>query len=86
MNVRLRTRLRTPLVIAATLFFVLAVLSLSYKHAPVVQSVEGVVISLTAPAVNGLNLVGSSLSRVWSDYFYLVGVKKENAELTRRLA
>ncbi len=85
MNVRLRSRLRTPLVIAATLFFVFAVLSLSFKHAPVVHTVEGVIISVTAPAINGLNLVGSSLKRVWSDYFYLVGVKKENVELKRRL-
>uniref|UniRef100_A0A7C3ZA54 Cell shape-determining protein MreC n=1 Tax=Desulfobacca acetoxidans TaxID=60893 RepID=A0A7C3ZA54_9BACT len=85
MNVRLRTRLRTPLVIAATLFFVLAVLSLSFKHAPVMQAAEGLIISLTAPAINGLNWVGGSLKRVWSDYFYLVGLRKENAELKRRL-
>jgi rod shape-determining protein MreC len=85
MNVRLRSRLRTPLVIAATLFLVLVVLSLSSKHSPVLQSVEGGVISLTAPAINGLNLVGSSVKRVWSNYFYLVGVRQENADLKRRL-
>jgi rod shape-determining protein MreC len=85
MNLRLRSRLRTPLVIAATLFFVLAVLSLSFKQAPVVNTVEGVIISLTAPIINGLNLVGSSVKSVWSNYFYLVDVKQENAELKRRL-
>lgn len=85
MNVRLRTRLRTPLVIAATLFVVLALLSLSLKQSPVVKTLEGVVISGTAPVIKGLNLVGGSLKRVWSDYFYLVGVKQENAELKRRL-
>jgi rod shape-determining protein MreC len=85
MNVRLRSRLRTPLVIAATLFFVLAVLSLSFKHAPVVHTLEGGIISVTAPAISGLNLVGSSLKRVWSDYFYLVGAKQENAELKKQL-
>jgi rod shape-determining protein MreC len=86
MNVRLRSRLRTPLVIAATLFFVFAVLSLSFKQAPVVHTAEGIFISVTAPAINGLNLVGSSIKRVWSNYFYLVGVRQENAELKRRLA
>jgi rod shape-determining protein MreC len=85
MNVRLRSRLRTPLVIAATLFFVFAVLSLSFKQAPVVHTAEGIIIAITAPAINGLNLVGSSIKRVWSNYFYLVGARQENAELKRRL-
>lgn len=82
---RLRTRWRTPLLIAATLFFILVVLSLSFKRAPVVVAVEGAIISVTAPVLKGLNLVGAGIKRVWSDYFYLVGVKKENAELRRRL-
>lgn len=86
MNVRLKTRLRVPLVIAATLFFVLAVLSLSIKRAPVLKTVEGVIISLTGPALNGLNFFGGSFSRLWQGYFYLVGVEKENTELKRRLA
>ena len=85
MNVRLRSRLRTPLLIAATLVFVLAVLSLSLKRAPLVQTAEGVIITLTAPVMNGLNFVGESLQRLWSGYFYLVGARKENAELKRQL-
>ena len=85
MNVRLRSRLRTPLLIAATLVFVLAVLSLSLKRAPVVQTAEGIIISLTAPVMNGLNFVGDSLQRLWLGYFYLVGARKENAELKRQL-
>jgi rod shape-determining protein MreC len=85
MNVRLRSRLRTPLLIAATLIFVLAVLSLSLKRAPVVQTAEGVIISLTAPVMNGLNYVGNSLERLWLGYFYLVGARKENVELKRQL-
>ena len=85
MNVRLRTRLRTPLVIAATLVFVLAVLSLSLKRAPVIQTAEGIIISLTAPAINGLNFLGHSLKRLWQGYFYLVGVRKENVELKRQM-
>jgi rod shape-determining protein MreC len=86
MNVRLRTRLRTPVVIAATLFFVLAVLSLSIKRASVMKAVEGVMISLTAPALNGLNSLGGSLGRLWQGYLYLVEVQQENAELKRQLA
>ena len=86
MNERLRSRWRTPLVVAATLFFVLAVLSLSFKRAPVMKTVEGAIISLTAPVINGLNTVGSSVKRFWLDYFYLVGARKENAELKRQVA
>jgi len=85
MNVRFRTRLRTPLVIAATLIFVLAVLSLSLKRAPVLQSAEGVIISVTAPVMNGLNYLGDSVQRLWFGYFYLVGARQENAELKRQL-
>ncbi|MGQ9688753.1 MAG: rod shape-determining protein MreC [Desulfobaccales bacterium] len=83
---RLRTRLRTPLVIAATLFLILAVLSLGLKRAAVVKTVEGVFIAATAPALSGLNTVGTSLKRFWQGYFYLVEVQKENAELKRKLA
>ncbi len=86
MNERLNSRWRTPLVIAATLFFVLAILSLSFKRAPVMKTVEGVIISLTAPVIRGLNTAGSSVRQVWLDYFYLVGVRQENAELKRQLA
>jgi rod shape-determining protein MreC len=86
MNVRLRTRLRTPVVIAATLFVILAVLSLSIKRASILTSVEGVMISLTSPALSGLNSLGGSLGRLWEGYVYLVGVQQENAELKRQLA
>ena len=85
MNVRLRSRFRTPLLIAATLVFVIAVLSLSLKRAPVVQTAEGVLITVTAPVMNGLHFVGDSLQRLWLGYFYLVGARKENAELKRQL-
>jgi len=85
MNVRFRSRLRTPLVIAATLVFVLAVLSLSLKRAPVVQTAEGIIITLTAPVMNGLNYLGDSVKRLWFGYFYLVGAREENVELKRRL-
>jgi rod shape-determining protein MreC len=86
MNVRLRTRLRTPVVIAATLFIILAVLSLSIKRSSILKSVEGTMISLTSPGLSGLNSLGGSLGRVWEGYVYLVGVQQENAELRRQLA
>jgi rod shape-determining protein MreC len=73
------------LLIAATLVFVLAVLSLSLKRAPVVQTAEGLLITVTAPVMNGLHFVGDSLQRLWLGYFYLVGARKENAELKRQL-
>ena len=86
MNVRLRTRLRTPVVIAATLFVILAVLSLSIKRSSILTSLEGAMISLTSPALSGLNSLGGSLGRLWEGYVYLVGVQQENSELKRQLA
>jgi rod shape-determining protein MreC len=86
MNVRLNSRWRTPLVLAATLIFVLAVFSLGLKRSPVIKSLEGMVISVTAPAINGLNTVGSSIKGVWLNYFYLVGVRQQNADLKRQVA
>jgi rod shape-determining protein MreC len=86
MNVRLRTRLRTPLIIAVTLFSIFAVFSLSLKRAPVVRKLEGTIVSLTAPVMKVWNSLGDSLTRIWGDYIYLVGAAKENAELKQRLA
>jgi len=86
MNVRLNSRWRTPLVLAALLIFVLAVFSLALKRSPVIKSLEGVVISVTAPAINGLNRVGSSIKGVWVNYFYLVGLRRQNADLKRQVA
>jgi rod shape-determining protein MreC len=86
MNERLRTRWRTPLVVAVTLCSVLAVLSLSYKRAPVMKTLGGVVITLTAPVIKVVNSVGASVKAVWLDYFYLVGLRQENADLKRQVA
>jgi len=86
MDVRLRTRLRTPLVIVITLFAIIAVLSLSLKRAPIVRKLEGTIVSVTAPVMNAWNSLGDSLQRLWGGYIYLVGVSKENAELKQRLA
>lgn len=85
MDVRLRTRFRTPLVIAAALFLIFAVLSLSLKRAPVLKKMEGAVVSCTAPIMKAFNSLGDSLQQLWQGYLYLVGVEKENAELRRRL-
>ncbi|MHB8067720.1 MAG: rod shape-determining protein MreC [Desulfobaccales bacterium] len=82
---RPRTRFRTPLIIAATLLLVIALLSLSLKRSPVLNKVEGVMVSLTAPGLQGLYYLGRTLKGVWENYFYLVGVRRDNAALRRRL-
>jgi rod shape-determining protein MreC len=83
--VRPRTRFRTSLIVAATLLLVIALLSLSLKHSPVLNKVEGVMISLTAPGLQGLYYLGRTLRGFWGGYFYLVGVQRENAALRSRL-
>jgi rod shape-determining protein MreC len=84
--VRPRTRFRTSLIVAATLLLVIALLSLSLKRSPVLKKVEGVMISLTAPGLQGLYYLGRTLRGFWEGYFYLVGVQRENADLRSRLA
>jgi len=81
----MNVRLRTPLVIAVTLVSVFALLSLSLKRAPVARSLEGVLVSATAPVMKTWKTLGDSLGSVWRGYFNLVGVARENAELKRRL-
>jgi len=83
--VRPRTRFRTSLIIAATLLLVIALLSLSLKRSPVLRKVEGVMISLTAPGLQGLYYLGRTLRGLWEGYFYLVRVQRENAALRSRL-
>lgn len=82
---RFKTRFRTPLIIVASLVLIFTVLSLSLKRIPALKKVEGVIVSLTAPVLDGLRSVGHALKRVWGGYFYLVGVRQENEELKRRL-
>ena len=82
---RPRTRLRTPLIIAAALLLVISLLSLSLKRSPVLKKVESAVIYLTAPGLEALHYLGRALKGVWEGYFYLVGLRKENALLQRRL-
>ncbi len=76
---RPRTRYRLPLLIAAVLLLVFSLFSLSLKRSPALNKVEGLMVSLTAPGLQGLHYVGRILSRLWQDYFYLVGVQQENA-------
>jgi rod shape-determining protein MreC len=83
--VRPRTRFRTSLIITATLLLVISLLSLGLKRSPVLKKVEGVMISLTAPGLQGLYYLGRSLKGVWEGYFNLVGVQRENAVLRSRL-
>jgi rod shape-determining protein MreC len=83
--VRPRTRFRSPLIIALTLLLVFTVLSLSLKRLPLMKTVEGLLVTVTAPLLKGLNAATGSVARLWRGYFYLVGVQQENQELKRKL-
>jgi rod shape-determining protein MreC len=78
-------RYRTPLLIVLVLLLVFSVLSLSLKRSPALRKVEGLVISLTAPGMEGLEYVGRSVKNLWLGYIYLVGVQRQNVELQRQL-
>lgn len=84
-KVRPQGRYRTPLIVALALLLVFSVISLSLKRSPAMKKVEGVVLSLTAPGLQAIEYVGRSVKRLWTGYFYLVGVRQENAELKQRL-
>ena len=78
-------RYRIPLLIALVLLLVFSVLSLSLKRSPALKKVEGLVISLTAPGMEGLEYVGRSVKQLWLGYIYLVEVRRQNVELDRQL-
>jgi rod shape-determining protein MreC len=78
-------RYRTPLLIALVLLLVFAVLSLSLKRSPVIQKVQGVIVSVTAPGLAGMEYVARPLKQLWLGYFYLVGVERQNTELKRQV-
>jgi rod shape-determining protein MreC len=78
-------RYRTPLLLILTLLLVFTVLSLSLKSSPALRKVQGLVVSMTAPGLEGLEYVGRSAKQLWLGYFYLVGVRRQNAELQRQL-
>jgi rod shape-determining protein MreC len=78
-------RYRTPLLLVLTLLLVFSVLSLSLKRSPALRKVQEVVVSMTAPGLEGLEYVGRSAKQLWQGYFYLVGVRRQNAELQRQL-
>ncbi|RJR41718.1 MAG: rod shape-determining protein MreC [Deltaproteobacteria bacterium] len=82
---RPQPRFRTSLLITATLLLIISLLSLSVKRSPVLEKVEGVVVSMAAPGLQGLHYLGRTLAGVWEGYFNLVGVQRENAALKRRL-
>ncbi|MFA5111484.1 MAG: rod shape-determining protein MreC [Desulfobaccales bacterium] len=85
MDGRPRGRFRTPLLIVLVLLLVFSVLSLSLKRSPALKKVQGVMVSVTAPGLEGLEYVGRTAKQFWQGYFYLVGVRRENAELKRQL-
>lgn len=78
-------RYRTPLLLVLTLLLVFTVLSLSLKSSPALRKVQGLVVSMTAPGLEGLEYVGRSAKQLWLGYFYLVEVRRQNAELQRQL-
>ena len=78
-------RYRTPLLIVLGLLLVFSVLSLSLKHSPVVKKVQGFVVSMSAPGLEGLEYVARRVKQLWQGYFYLVGVERQNHELKRQL-
>lgn len=78
-------RYRTPLLLVLTLLLVFTVLSLSLKSSPALRKVQGLVVSMTAPGLEGLEYVGRSAKQLWLGYFYLVGVQRQNAELQHQL-
>ena len=78
-------RYRTPLLLVLILLLVFSVLSLSLKRSPALRKVQGLVVSMTAPGLEGLEYVGRSAKQLWQGYFYLVGVRRQNAELQRQL-
>jgi len=83
--VRPKTRFRSPLIIVFTLLLVFSVLSLSLRRMPLMKTVEGVLVKISAPALKGLNSAAASFSRLWHHYLYLVGVQQENHELKKRV-
>ena len=78
-------RYRTPLLLVLTLLLVFTVLSLSLKSSPALRKVQGLAVSMTAPGLEGLEYVGRSAKQLWFGYFYLIGVRRQNAELQRQL-
>jgi rod shape-determining protein MreC len=78
-------RYRTPLLLVLTLLLVFTVLSLSLKSSPALRKVQGLVVSMTAPGLEGLEYVGRTAKQLWQGYFYLVGARRQNAELQRQL-
>jgi rod shape-determining protein MreC len=78
-------RYRTPLLIVLILLLVFSVLSLSLKRSPALSKVQGLVISLTAPGLEGLEYVGRSAKQIWQGYFALVAVQRHNVEMQKKL-
>lgn len=78
-------RFRVPIVITLSvlLVFVLITSSLRYPHPW--QPLEAIVVSVTAPVLKNLTIVGRGLKRIWYGYFYLVGVQQENQVLHQQL-
>ena len=79
------SRYRTPLLIVLVLLLVFAVLSLSLKRSPAIKKVQGVIVSVTAPGLAGMEYVARRVKQLWLGYFYLVGLERQNIELKRQV-
>jgi rod shape-determining protein MreC len=82
---RPHSRYRTFLLLAAALLLTISVLSLSMKRAAILKKVEGIVVTVTAPGLQGLYSLGRTIKGVWTGYFALLEVRRENLALKQRL-
>lgn len=82
---RPKLRYRTPLLIVLALLLVISILSLSLKRSPVLTTVEGLMVTVTAPGLQVLEYVSRSAKRLWRGYFDLVGARQENTRLRQDL-
>ncbi len=82
---RPRLRYRTPFIIVLAVLLVITALSLSLKRSPILSKVEGWVVSVAAPGLQGLEYLGRGVKNLWQGYFYLVGIRQENSRLRQTL-
>lgn len=78
-------RFRVPIVFALAVLLVFTLITSSLRHPHPFRPVEGMIVSLTAPILKNLTMLGRGLKQIWQGYFYLVGVQQENEVLQQRL-
>jgi cell shape-determining protein MreC len=58
---------------------------MSIRNPHPLQSVESLVVGLTAPVLKKFNALGEGVVRVWRGYLYLIGAQQENEVLKKKL-